>query len=120
MISWAIGVNTRVLRSGSSWNFINGVVEDETRSGKKKRRLLASMGNKQYSVNMRFSPTEYTLFKNWYENSCRYGFFSFQFPKIDSTNSLEMAEYRFVAGSEPSFSNPSGTIIECSMQWEEV
>ena len=43
---------------------------------------------------------------------------SFAFPTIDRTSGE--SEYRFVAGTSPRYSNPSGNIIECSMQWEEV
>lgn len=69
---------------------------------------------------MHMTLAEYQTFDVWYRTVCRYGLNSFQFPKIDSSDATIMQEYRFASGSAPSFSNPSGDIIECSMNWEEV
>lgn len=120
MVDWASGVNKKILRSGTSWNNINAVIEDATRSGKTKRRLMACKEKRKFSVAMRFSETEYQLFNDWYENTCKYGFYSFSFPQIDKVGSTNEKEYRFVAGSEPNFSNSTGIMIDCTMEWEEV
>lgn len=79
------------------------------------------MAKKPFNVTMRFTYAEYLLFKTWWEDTCYYGLNSFGFPQIDDWgNSVSEKEYRFVAGTSPSYSNPSGKYIECSMQWEEV
>ena len=119
MVSWASGVNKTILRSGSSWNEVEGFIEDESLSGKTKRRIAHSMGKRVFSVTMRFTPTEYNTFTQWYNDVCKRGVFSFAFPKIDKTSQGD-AEYRFAKGGQPSYSNLSGNMIECSMTWEEV
>lgn len=81
--------------------------------------LAYSMAKKPFSVKMRFTYEEYLIFDNWYNNVCYKGLNSFAFPQIDRINGTEK-EYRFVEGSAPQYSNPSGKYIECSMQWEEV
>ena len=90
-------------------------------SGKTKRMLYASKMKKPFTVKMRFTYNEYTAFKNWYENSCFNGLYSFNYPTIDQfSGTVTDKEYQFVAGSAPQYSNPSGKYIDCSMQWEEV
>lgn len=119
MIKFPDGVRKRILRDGTSWSSINAVKEDKTRSGKPKRMLYASMGSRQFTVKMRFTYDEYLIFDSWYNHECYKGLNSFAFPQIDRIGGDEK-EYRFVAGSEPSYSNTSGKIIECSMTWEEA
>ena len=82
--------------------------------------MYASMAKKPFNVKMYFTYSEYVLFDYWYDNICFKGVNSFAFPQIDSTDKTLEKEYRFVAGSAPKYSNPSGQIIECSMLWEEV
>ena len=85
--------------------------------------LAYSMAKKPFNVKMRFTYAEYLLFDAWYNGygstDCCKGLNSFAFPQIDRINGNEK-EYRFVAGSAPQYSNPSGQYIECTMQWEEV
>lgn len=119
MILWPVGVNQKVRRNGTNWELSNGVIEDKTRSGKTKRRLLTSKEKKRFSVSFVFSVTEYELFLYWWENNCFFGFYSFLFPCIDGL-SQEMKEYRVVAGSKPRVSNPNGNNVNVSMEWEEV
>ena len=82
--------------------------------------MYASMAKKPFTVKMHFTYNEYILFDNWYNSAsgCAKGVNSFAFPTIDRLSGE--SEYRFVAGTSPRYSNPSGRIIECSMQWEEV
>ena len=82
--------------------------------------MYASMAKRPFTVRMRFTYDEYVLFDTWYNNVCFKGVNSFAFPKIDSTDKTIEREYRFVAGQAPKYTNPTGKIIECSMQWEEV
>ena len=82
--------------------------------------MYASMKKKPFTVKMHFTYDEYLIFDEWYRTTCFYGVNSFAFPKIDSINKLIEREYRFVAGSAPKYTNPSGSIIEATMQWEEV
>lgn len=109
----------RILRNGSDWSDISAVKEDKTRSGKSKRMLYASMEKKPFNVKMRFTYLEYILFDSWYNNDCFKGLNSFAFPQIDRKNGAEK-EYRFVAGNAPHYTEVSGGLIECNMQWEEV
>ena len=83
--------------------------------------LYASQQKKPFTVKMRFNHTEYLLFKAWYENDCVNGLLSFAYPTIDDfSNTVIEKEYQFVAGQAPQYSNPSGKMIDCTMQWEEV
>lgn len=119
IVNWCDGVNTNIQKSGTSWEEIQGFICDNTRSGKQKRRLSASQTKKQYNVSFNFNYREYLLFSDWYQNTLRYGFHSFYFPKIDEINGNEV-EYRFADGGNPSYENNSGKIIKASMIWEEV
>ena len=64
---------------------------------------------------MLFTYTEYTNFSTWYNTTLKRGALSFEFPKIDGTGN---SEYRMT--SAPSYSNESGKVIRCDMEWEEV
>lgn len=118
-VQWNENVNKRILRDGTSWSNIAGFKSDETRSGKTKRRSYHSLEKRQFSVKMRFSLGEYTIFNNWYKNTLKQGLLAFEFPKIDSTSG-SLVVYRFTADGSPQFSNPSGDLIDCTMKWEEV
>lgn len=120
VVSWNENVNTRVLRSGTSWSEPAVFIEDETRSGKRKRRLLASCEKRQFSVSMRFSMTEYEYFIDWYNKTTLKGVYAFAFPKIDSLDKGVMGVYRFTSDGLPSYNNNSGILIDVSMKWEEV
>ena len=81
--------------------------------------LAYSMAKRPFSVKMRFTYAEYLLFDEWYNNTltgCAKGLNSFAFPQIDRIGGSDK-EYRFVAGQAPQYSNVSGNIIDCSMQW---
>lgn len=119
-VYWDSHVNTRVLRSSGSWKEPQSFIEDETRSGKRKRRLYKSMANREFSISMRFTLEEYEIFRVWYEVECRKGFNSFYFPKIDGDDKTLYALYRFVNGGLPNYKNVTGKIIEVSMRWEEL
>lgn len=119
MIQWKEGVNKTVLRNGTSWNDVTGFISDTTRSGKRKRRLSPSIEKRVFSVRMRFSITEYNLFRDWYENETLRGLVSFEFPKIDSIDQNEMSEYQFTEKGYPKYVNNGGHTIDCTMEWEE-
>lgn len=118
-VYWDGRINTRVIREGTSWNDIEGFIEDKTLSGKTKRRLSASMTKRVFSVKFIFNLEEYELFQNWYKQSILYGSVSFLFPQIDTVGG-DYKEYRIASGGAPNYSNRSGRIIECTMTWEEV
>lgn len=120
VVNWNENVNTRILRDGTSWNEPAVFIEDETRSGKQKRRLLASCKKRQFSVSMRFSITEYEYFINWYKYTTKNGVYAFRFPKIDSENKNISGIYRFTSDGLPSYNNSMGKLIDISMIWEEV
>ena len=115
--AWATNVNQKILRDGSSWNEIDGFIEDPTLSGKKKRRMAHSMAKRTFSVTLNMTYTEYASFKTWYEETIKYGTLSFAFPKIDGSGN---GEYIFASGGAPKYTNSSGQIISCNMVWEEV
>lgn len=77
------------------------------------------MGNDKVQVKFRFTLSEYDYFKSWYENTILYGSKSFLFPQIDTVNGDDV-EYQIADGGAPTFSNPSGDLIECDMIWEKV
>lgn len=118
-VAFPEGIRKRILRNGTTWQDVCAVREDKTRSGKTKRMLASSMAKRTFTVKMRFTYDEYLIFENWYNNVCLKGLNSFAFPQIDLIDGSEK-EYRFTSTSAPQFSNPSGQLYECSMQWEEV
>jgi hypothetical protein len=77
------------------------------------------MEKKPFDVKFRFSFDEYELFNDWYENTLFFGTLPFFFKKINSV-SKPWQKYQIADGGAPSFSNPSGKLIECTMKWEEV
>lgn len=124
-VNWATGVNMKVLRNGTNWQSQLGFVEDKTMSGKKKRRPANVQARRPFSVTFRFTLTEYNNFETWYNNTCRKGLYAFNFPKIDAIHPATLSQsdyavYRFAEGGAPSYDNPSGDYIDCSMKWEEV
>ena len=121
-VNWASTVNMRILRNGTSWESKSGFLEDTSLSGKTKRRIAHSMEKRVFAVTMRFTLSEYTDFESWYNTVCRKGVYAFTFPRIDAINQNDTpnAIYRFVNGSAPKYSNPSGDLVECAMEWEEV
>ena len=114
MADWATGVNQKVRRD-STWSEVTGFIADETLSGKTKRRYAHSLAKRPFSVSMLFTYTEYSAFTTWYNNTIKRGALSFTFPKIDGSGN---AEYRM--RSAPTYSNESGKVIRCNMEWEEV
>ena len=118
-IMWNPNVNTKVRRDGTSWSNVQGFITDKTRSGKPKRRYSNSMIKRPFSVSFIFSLEEYEIFEEWYNNTILKGTRSFLFPKIDSVSG-KYVEYQIADGGAPSYSNPSGKRIRCTMKWEEV
>lgn len=116
-VSWPTNVNQRILRDNSDWAEPEGFIEDDTLSGKTRRRGACSMGKRAFNVKMRFTKTEYDLFRAWYVGVCRYGLNNFEFPKIDASGT---GTYRFKKGGAPKENNPSGDKVNVQMVWEEV
>ena len=117
--NWATGVNKRVLRDGASWDSPSNFIEDETRSGKRKRRLYATQQKKQFIIKMLFTVEEYAIFDQWFNETLKFGLYPFYFPQIDGTSGINHI-YRFTKDGAPQYSNPSGKMIVCSMKWEEL
>ena len=120
IVNWNENVNKRILKNGTSWNEPVRFIEDETRSGKRKRRLLASCEKRQFSVAMRLNMTEYEYFIDWFKNTTKSGVYAFYFPLIDSENKNIVGIYRFKNDGLPSYSNSTGRLVDVSMVWEEV
>lgn len=124
--SWATGVNKRVLREGGSWNRPILFIEDETRSGKRKRRLSATQQPRSFSVKFVFTETEYHTFDDWFKNTLKSGLYSFYFPVIDSSNKYDSnydiinKVYRIAKDGSPQYENTSGRLVSCTMKWEEL
>lgn len=72
-----------------------------------------------YSVKMRFTLSEYELFRLWYRSSLSFGTLPFDFPQIDSENG-QLVTYQFAEGGAPKYSNPTGKLVEADMKWERV
>ena len=124
--SWATGVNKRVLREGGSWASPVLFIEDETRSGKRKRRLSATQQARPFSVKFLFTETEYQLFDSWFKSTLKSGLYSFYFPVIDSSTKVDgnynviNKVYRISKDGAPQYENISGKLITCTMKWEEL
>ena len=117
--NWATGVNQRILRDGAGWDSPSNIIEDATRSGKRKRRLYATQKKRVYQIKMIFTHDEYVTFDNWFNNELLYGLYSFNFPCIDKKiNGTKV--YRFTPDGAPKYTNPSGNKVGCSMVWEEM
>jgi len=119
IVSWSTYVNTKILRS-TTWEETDGFIQDKTRSGKQKRRGAFSQEKRPFNVRMRMSESEYQYFHSWYVNTTKKGVYSFYFPVIDAENKTTYKTYRFAEGGAPKYSNPSGIMIDVSMEWEEV
>lgn len=118
--NWATGVNQKILRDGASWGNPVSFIEDETRSGKRKRRLYASQQKKTFSIKMNFTSAEYVIFDDWFLNTLKGGLYSFYFPQIDGVGTKTTKVYRFTKDGVPQYSNPSGKIVSATMKWEEL
>lgn len=118
MIAWPQGVNKYVLRE-STWELPEGFLEDETRSGKKKRRYAHSQKPEVYKCVLHMTKDEYYIFKYWYNNNCRRGTLSFALPQIDGGVDAQEVEYQFSKESIK-VSNPGGDVIKLSFSLEEV
>lgn len=118
-IQWPAGVNKSVKMSGSSWAEKDAIIENETRSGKVKRRVYAEQVARQISITMHFSFLEYQRFHSWFEYTLFYGLYAFEFPEIIGDHKT-MKKYRFTKDGVPKYTNISATIIEAVMTWEEV
>lgn len=121
MTSWPNGVNKRILRS-TSWDMPTATIADETRSGRKKVRMSGNCQPQSFSVKMHMTLAEKKIFLSWFKSNLYFGANTFAFPNIDamSEETADLTEYRLVPGSTISWSNPSGDILEVSMQWEEA
>lgn len=118
MIPWPEGVNKHVLRE-STWNLPSGFVEDETRSGKKKRRYASTQTPETYKCVLHMDKEEYEWFYLWYNVACRRGTLSFPLPRIDGGPNAPEVEYRF-SKDGVSVSNPGGGVVKLSFTLEEV
>ena len=121
MVNWPTYNSKRigiVLRS-TSWETAPGIIADQTRSGKFKVRLNHVNTPDSYNVTMHMTLAEYRIFREWWERTCRKGFFSFGYPRIND-NTGELVEYQFVPDSNPSIQNTSGDNLEISMAWMEA
>jgi len=121
MITWP-AINGKligtVLRS-TSWDHSLGIIADQTRSGKFKVRVNHAQAPDGFSVNMHMTLQEYRVFDSWWENSCRKGFYTFSYPKINDNTGV-MAVYQFAPDSRPRIVNTSALNLEISMEWMEA
>ena len=115
MIEWATGVN-KLIRRNTDGEFGEGVILEETRSGKKKSRPANQLTPDTFNVEMQFKKDEFITFRNWWKVNLRKGVLTFSFPDIFTK--LTNKEYRILG--KPSWSNPSADIFIVKMEWEEV
>lgn len=118
MIPWPEGVNKFVLRD-SDWDLPEGFIEDETRSGKKKRRNSHTQKPETFKCVLHMSKEEYVWFKKWYNTACRRGTLSFPLPMIDGGKGAQEVEYQFAKGGIK-VSNPGGGVVKLTFTLEEV
>jgi len=118
MIGWPSLNNKRigtVLRS-SSWDAAPAVIADQTRSGKFITRIGHVKTPDSFNITMHMTLEEYRVFKNWWVNSCRRGFFTFGYPEIDDNTGV-IVEYQFEPGSKIGKINTSANNLEITMTW---
>jgi hypothetical protein len=72
-----------------------------------------------FNITMHMTLPEYRVFDSWWKNTCRKGFYTFAYPKIND-NTGTLVEYQFAPGSNPSIQNTSGDNLEISMAWMEA
>jgi hypothetical protein len=118
IVEWP-AINQKILQEGTSWELAGGVVADETRSGKQKRRAANAFDADSFTVKMEFTLEEYRVLRNWWKNTLRRGVNHFRFPVVDD-NTGEMRVYRFTSDFRLPVSNPDTDMVSISMQWEEV
>lgn len=118
MIQWAEGVNQNILRD-SNWELPARFIEDETRSGKPKRRAALTLSPIKIKCVLHMTMYEYEIFEKWYEVDCRGGAESFVLPKINGFNKNDLREYRFSKESI-SVGNVGGDTVELNFTVEEV
>jgi len=108
----------KVLRP-SSWEMTPGVIADLTRSGKFLTRPNHVKTPDSFSIVMHMTLPQYRVFKSWWKNVCRKGFFTFAFPQIDDDTG-KLVEYQFAPDSAPAIKNTSGYNLEIEMSWMEA
>jgi hypothetical protein len=114
MIAWPSGVPKNIYNATTQ--FSDNIVTIELKSGKKKRYLKNSKGQKIYSVkidlkNNNTNTCEYAIFINWYELYLKYGSETVSFNKINGTGTAEYAiTIDSIEGQTPKI---------ISMTWEE-
>ena len=121
MIAWATlnGKPIGTVLKSSSWDHVTGVIADQTRSGKFSVRLNHIKAPNNFNIIMHMTLDEYRVFNNWWVNTCRKGFYSFAFPKINDNTEI-LVEYRFLPESRPRVHNTSALNLEISMDWIEA
>jgi len=107
-----------VLRS-TSWNIPNGIIADQTRSGKYTMRLAHIKKPKVFNITMHMTLPQYRVFEVWFETVCRKGLYPFWFPKVNDNTGV-MKQYQFSHDADISPTNTSGDNMELSMVWMEA
>lgn len=121
MVGWPTLNNRpigKVLRS-SSWETTPAVIADETRSGKFITRISHVSTPDCFNITMHMTLEEYRVFRSWWINVCRRGYFTFGYPKIDD-NTGEIIEYQFEPKSKIGKINTSANNLEITMNWLEA
>lgn len=121
MIAWATlnGKSIGTVLRTSTWDTAPGIIADQTRSGKLKVRINHINMPDEFNIVMHMTLPEYRVFKNWWENICRKGFYTFAYPKINDNTGI-MVEYQFSPDSRITIQNTSGNNLEIDMHWMEV
>jgi hypothetical protein len=107
-----------VLRS-STWDTKPGIISDETRSGKRKVRAAHFKISDKFDIVMHMTLPEYLIFMAWWKGTCRKGFYTFAYPKINDNSGI-LIEYQFDPDSVINIQNTSGDNLEIKMTWLEV
>jgi hypothetical protein len=121
VIAWPTlnGKRIGVVLRATTWDAPLGIIADQTRSGKLKRRInhVATPGS--FNVVMHMTLPEYRIFRAWWVNTNRKGFYSFAYPRLNDTTG-DLVAYEFAPDTNPSIQNTSGDNLEISMHWMEA
>jgi len=114
MIAWPTGVNQTILAE-TTGTIPTRVIRDTMRSGKEKKRLSSSSIPDTFPVVMRFTLSEWEIFKAWFKFSLRGGLLNFAFPAIAGTGT---GEYEIL--SDLAWSQLGANTVKVTMTWRSI
>jgi hypothetical protein len=121
MIAWPTldGRRIGIVLRATTWDTAPGIIADQTRSGKLKRRAGHIKTPDSFTVTMHMTLAEYRVFRAWWVYTNRKGVYSFAYPRLND-NTGDLVEYEFTPDANIGIQNTSGDNLELSMNWMEA